>query len=50
MGKNVEKFRGVYVAMYSAYDDEGNVDRERVKKLARYEVGKGKKGIYVGGS
>ena len=50
MGKNVEKFRGVNVAMYSAYDDEGNVDRERVKKLARYYVGKGIKGLYVGGS
>ena len=30
MGKNVEKFKGVYVAMYSAYDDNGNVDRERI--------------------
>ncbi len=50
MGKNVEKFKGIYVAMYSAYDDNGNVDRERVKKLARYYVGKGVKGLYVGGS
>lgn len=50
MGKNLEKFRGVYVAMYSAYDDNGEVCTERVKKLARYYVGKGIKGLYVCGS
>lgn len=50
MGKNIEKFSGVYVAMYSAYDDEGNISIERIKKLARYYVGKGLKGLYVCGS
>ncbi|MFC5704154.1 dihydrodipicolinate synthase family protein [Cohnella faecalis] len=43
-------FEGIYVAMYSAYDDDGNIDRDRVKKLARYYAGKGVKGLYVGGS
>lgn len=47
---NVATFEGVYVAMYSAYDAEGRVDVERVKKLARYYVGTGVKGLYVGGS
>ncbi|MDQ6422975.1 dihydrodipicolinate synthase family protein [Paenibacillus sp. LHD-117] len=46
----VADFEGIYVAMYSAYDDAGEVDRERVKKLARYYAGKGIKGLYVGGS
>ncbi|WP_309120285.1 dihydrodipicolinate synthase family protein [Paenibacillus sp.] len=46
----IETFEGIYVAMYSAYDDKGEVDAERVKKLARYYVGKGIKGLYVGGS
>ena len=47
---NVAKFEGIYVAMYSAYDEEGRVDLDRVKKLARYYAGTGVKGLYVGGS
>ncbi|RIX52499.1 N-acetylneuraminate lyase [Paenibacillus nanensis] len=47
---NTETFEGIYVAMYSAYDEQGEVDAERVKKLARYYAGKGIKGLYVGGS
>ncbi|OUS68935.1 N-acetylneuraminate lyase [Paenibacillus sp. MY03] len=46
----VADFKGIYVAMYSAYDTAGEVNRERVKKLARYYAGKGIKGLYVGGS
>lgn len=50
MKYDLEKFKGIFVAMYSAYDDAGNVDRERVKKLARYYADKKIKGLYVGGS
>lgn len=50
MMNNIAKFEGIYVAMYSAYDEAGNVDAARVKKLARYYVGTGIKGLYVGGS
>lgn len=50
MKYDLEKFKGVFVAMYSAYDDSGNVDKERVKKLARYYADKKIKGLYVGGS
>ena len=50
MGKELEKFKGIFMAMYSAYDDNGNVDKERVKKLARYYADKKVKGLYVGGS
>ena len=47
---SLEKFKGVFVAFYSAYDDEGNVSPERAKKLAQYYIDKGVKGLYVGGS
>ncbi|NQX63578.1 dihydrodipicolinate synthase family protein [Paenibacillus qinlingensis] len=46
----VARLKGIFVAMYSAYDDEGNVSVQRVKKLARYYVSTGVKGLYVGGS
>ncbi|MCU6711879.1 dihydrodipicolinate synthase family protein [Paenibacillus sp. J5C_2022] len=45
-----EKYKGVFVAMYSAYDDTGEVSEERVRKLARYYVSTGVNGLYVGGS
>ncbi|MDQ8738480.1 dihydrodipicolinate synthase family protein [Paenibacillus sp. LHD-38] len=46
----ISNYKGIYVAMYSVYDDAGNVDAARVKKLARYYVSTGIKGLYVGGS
>lgn len=46
----VATFEGIYVAMYSAYNEAGEVDASRVKKLARYYAGTGVKGLYVGGS
>lgn len=50
MKYNLEKFEGVFVAMYSTYDDNGNVSYERAKKLTKYYIEKGVKGLYVGGS
>lgn len=50
MKYELEKFKGIFVAMYSVYDDEGNVSRERAKALTRYYIEKGVKGLYVGGS
>ncbi|MFD2332402.1 dihydrodipicolinate synthase family protein [Cohnella sp. GCM10020058] len=51
MSKNwINAFAGVYVAMYSAYDGQGNVNSDRVRRLARHYVGTGVKGLYVGGS
>ncbi|QJC52615.1 N-acetylneuraminate lyase [Paenibacillus albicereus] len=47
---HVETFGGMYAALYSAYDEEGRVDRQRAARLARYYVGKGLRGLYVGGS
>lgn len=50
MKYDLEKFKGVFVAMYSTYDDEGNISRERAKVLTRYYIEKGVKGLYVDGS
>ena len=47
---NIEQFKGVFVAMYSAYDEAGEVSEKRVAELAQYYVGSGIKGLYVGGS
>lgn len=50
MKYDLEKFKGITVALYSAYDEEGNVSYERAKELTRYYISKGVKGLYVGGS
>jgi len=47
---DLDRLKGVFVAMYSAYDDQGEVSVERVKKLARYYADTGVQGLYVGGS
>ena len=47
---NLEKYHGVIPAFYACYDEDGKVSVERTKKLARHLVGKGVKGLYVGGS
>lgn len=48
--KNLEKYKGVIPAFYACYDEEGNVSPERVRKLTKYFIGKGVKGLYVNGS
>lgn len=47
---DLNKFKGVFVALYSAYDDNGNISKERAKELTQYYIEKGVKGLYVGGS
>ena len=47
---NLEKYHGVFPAFYACYDEDGKVSVERTKRLARHLVGKGVKGLYVGGS
>lgn len=47
---DLEKFKGVFPALYACYDDEGEVSEERTRKLCNYLYGKGVKGLYVGGS
>lgn len=50
MAWDLDKFKGIFVAFYSAYDDKGEVSEERVRQLARSYVGTGVSGLYVGGS
>lgn len=50
MNFDLEKFKGVFVALYATYDDEGNICESRAKQLTRYYIEKGVKGLYVGGS
>ena len=47
---DLEKFKGVIVAMYSCYDAGGEVSAEAARKLARHYANIGVKGLYVGGS
>lgn len=47
---SLEKYHGVFPAFYACYEDDGSVSTERTRKLARYLVDKGVKGLYVGGS
>ena len=50
MIENIEKFKGVFVAFYACYDDEGNVSVEKIQKLAKWYVEKGVNGLYLTGS
>ncbi len=47
---NKEKYCGIIPAFYACYDENGNVDGERVEKFAKHLKDKGVKGLYVGGS
>ncbi|MGX6979545.1 dihydrodipicolinate synthase family protein [Vagococcus elongatus] len=46
----LDKYKTVIPAFYACYDDEGNISTERIRKLAKYFLNKGIKGLYVGGS
>ena len=47
---DISKFQGVIPAFYACYDKDGAVSPDGVRALARYLLGKGVKGLYVGGS
>ena len=44
------KYQGIFPAFYACYDDEGASSPERVRAFTEYLIGKGVKGLYVGGS
>ena len=48
--RNLDKYKGVIPAFYACYDEEGNISPERVRKLTKYFIEKGVKGLYVNGS
>ena len=47
---DVKKYEGIIPAFYACYDKQGNIDPEAVRQLTRWFIGKGVKGLYVGGS
>lgn len=47
---DVTKYQGVIPAFYACYDGNGAVSAQGVREFAKYLIGKGIKGLYVGGS
>lgn len=48
--KDINKYRGIFPAFYACYDKNGEISVPAVRALTEYLVGKGVKGLYVGGS
>ena len=46
----LDKYRGVIPAFYACYDGDGAVSRDAARRLTRYFVEQGVKGVYGGGS
>lgn len=44
------KYSGIIPAFYACYDKNGNISPESVRKFTSFLIGKGVKGLYVGGS
>ncbi|KIL41968.1 N-acetylneuraminate lyase [Gordoniibacillus kamchatkensis] len=47
---HLDRFKGITIAMYSCYDEQGNVSPEAARRLARHYADVGVSGLYVGGS
>lgn len=47
---NLNKFKGIFVALNAIYDDNDNVNLEATKELVKIYKSKGVKGVYVCGS
>ena len=43
-------FTGIFPALLTPFDRNGNVNRKALAELVRYNIGKGVSGFYVGGS
>lgn len=48
--RDISKYQGIIPAFYACYDENGEVDGNRVELLTDYMVKKCVKGVYVGGS
>ncbi|GGI43792.1 N-acetylneuraminate lyase [Paenibacillus marchantiophytorum] len=46
----LDRFKGITIAMYSCYNEQGEIDQAAARALARYYANTGVKGLYVGGS
>lgn len=47
---NMDRFRGVFVALNAVYDDNGNVNEDSLRKIAHWYKEKGITGLYICGS
>ena len=47
---DIKKYQGIIPAFYACYDESGNVSGKTVERYTKWLIGKGIKGIYVGGS
>ena len=45
-----KKFKGIYSAIFSVYDENLNVKKDTVKQMVDYQLDNGLKGFYVGGN
>ena len=48
--KDITRYRGVIPAFYACYAPDGSISTDGVRALTRHLIGKGVKGVYVGGS
>ncbi|MBE5818405.1 MAG: N-acetylneuraminate lyase [Clostridiales bacterium] len=46
----MEKYKGIYTALLTPFDKENRVNKKELEKLVRFNLSKGVKGFYVGGS
>lgn len=46
----MEKFRGIFTALLTPFDKNNNINEKELEKLVKFNVEKGVKGFYVGGS
>ncbi|MCI6354562.1 dihydrodipicolinate synthase family protein, partial [Eubacterium coprostanoligenes] len=48
--KNLEKFKGIFVALNTIYDENDEINVSEIQKLVKVYESKGVKGVYVCGS
>lgn len=48
--RDLTKYHGIIPAFYACYDDQGSISPDRTRAFVKYLIGKGVKGLYVGGS
>ena len=46
----MEKFKGIFTALLTPFDKENKVNEKELEKLVKFNIEKGVKGFYVGGS
>ncbi|MGG1551865.1 dihydrodipicolinate synthase family protein [Paenibacillus ferrarius] len=47
---DIARFKGITVAFYAVYNEQGAINTEAIRRLARYYAQSGVQGLYVGGS